>query len=284
MAPTILDILQESEARLASVDSPRLSAEVLVAEVLGCTRLALVIERDREVSPSDAEHIRALVARRESGEPVAYILGSKEFYGLAFTVTPDVLIPRPETEHIIEAVESLYSTSDCFRFADLGTGSGILAVTLACLFPNATGIAVDLSPGALAIARNNGVAHGVDGRIEFVEGDFTIPLLEKNAFDCIVSNPPYVPKQEYAEASREVTCFEPVTALVSGADGLDHIRAMLPLVLEALKPGGHFLMEIGFQQGEAVKNILVDEMSGFKGVSILKDLSGHDRIVMSQKL
>lgn len=284
MAPTILDILKESEKRLNGVDSPRLSAEVLVAEVLGCSRLTLVVDRDRHVFPEQIKQIFSLVSRREKGEPLAYILGSKEFYGLDFKVTPDVLIPRPETEHIVEKVEELYAKDAIFHFADLGTGSGILAVTLAHLFENSTGVAVDLSSGALAVARSNAVAHGVQGRLDFLEGDFTKPLFACDAFDLIVSNPPYVPQQEYDDASHEVTGYEPVMALVSGDDGLDHIRSLLPMVSAALKSGGYLLMEIDYLHGDAIKKITSQQFPEFGNVSILKDLSGHDRIVFLQKL
>jgi len=279
MAPTVLEILQRSEARLSGVDSPRLSAEVLVAEALGCSRALMLLERNRAVTPDQEAAIEPLIHRREQGEPVAYILGSKEFYGLDFKVTPDTLIPRPETEHIVELAEKFYSRDSVFRFADLGTGSGILAVTLAHQFPKASGVAVDLSPGALAVAKENALAHSVASRLEFLEGDFTKPLLLPDSFDLIVSNPPYVPEQEYAEASREVTDFEPVTALVSGPDGLDHIRAMLPHVKIALRSGGRFMMEIGYRQAAAIEKLLAAEFPEFCAVEVVKDLSGHDRII-----
>lgn len=283
-ALSIPDILKESEERLKGVDSPRLSAEILAAYVLGCTRLGLIIDRDRVVGPDEAESIRKMVARRAQGEPIAYIVGSKEFYGLDFKVTPDTLIPRPETEHIVEAVEELHGHDDSFHFADLGTGSGILAVTLAHLFPKSTGVAVDLSRGALMVAQENAQVHGVDSRLEFREGDFTTRLFEDDSFDLIVSNPPYVTEQEYHEASHEVTKYEPVTALVSGADGLDHIRAMLPHVSRALRSGGYFFVEMGWQQGSAVVDCVRQEFQVFKDVCIIKDLAGHDRIVSMQRL
>ncbi|MDC0335442.1 peptide chain release factor N(5)-glutamine methyltransferase [Pseudodesulfovibrio sp.] len=283
MAPTILDILHENELRLADVDSPRLSAELLAAEVLGCSRLDLVIDRTRVLSSNEIEKIRRLVSRRADGEPLAYIVGHKEFYGLEFRVTSDVLIPRPETEHIIEEVETLFVHDAPFRFADLGTGSGILAVTLAHLFPQALGVAVDASSSALGVAKSNAEKHAVMDRLDFLEGDFTQPLFEETSFDLIVSNPPYVTTQEYAEASHEVTGYEPVSALVSGDDGLDHIRAMMPHVLSALKSGGRFLMEFGFRQGRQIEKIIIDEFPEFKDVSIKKDLAGHDRIALLQK-
>ena len=283
MAPTILEILQASEFRLQGVDSPRLSAEVIVSEILGCTRLNLALNRDHAVDADDVERINAFVTRRANGEPLAYILNKREFYGLDFHVSSDVLIPRPETEHIIEKVEDLYPKDACFQFADLGTGSGILAVTIAHLFPYSKGLAVDLSPGALGVAEKNALAHGVLNQLSFINGDFTQPLLEVDQYDLIVSNPPYVPQQEYDEASFEVTDFEPEAALVSGEDGLEHIRAMLPHVTIALKSGGYFLMEIGYQHGDLLRGIITTQFSEFSMVSVLKDLSEHDRVVFLQK-
>lgn len=283
MPPTVRDILQESEVRLHEVDSPRLSAELLLAKVAGCSRLSLVVDRNRQLSSLELEQIHELVARRATGEPIAYILGVKEFYGLDFQVTPDVLIPRPETEHIVEKVEKLYSKSDSFHYADLGTGSGILAVTIAFLFPKATGVAVDISPAALCVAAGNAELHGVADRLEFTSGDFTTSLFGGAEFDIVVSNPPYVTENEYDAASHEVTDFEPVGALVSGADGLDHVRAMLGHVERSLRPGGSFLMEIGFGQSEGVKKIICDQFPEFGDVTIIKDLAGHARVVFLQK-
>lgn len=279
MAPTVIELLKQCESRLLGVDSPRLSAEVLVAEALGCSRLSLVIDRDRSVSSEEAERVECLVARREKGEPVAYILGSKEFYGLDFMVTPDTLIPRPETEHLIDQVEALYPNDADIRFADLGTGSGILAVTLATVFPGICGVAVDMSSGALKVARENAKVHSVSERLSFIQGDFTNHLFLQDSLDLIVSNPPYVTETEYLEASSEVTDFEPKTALVSGVDGLDHIKAMLPYVANALRPGGRFLMEIGYAQGKDVVRIVTEKFPEYETVEIMKDLAGHDRIV-----
>ncbi|MDD3310658.1 peptide chain release factor N(5)-glutamine methyltransferase [Pseudodesulfovibrio sp.] len=280
--PTRLDILRESEARLAGVDSPRLSAQLLMAEVLGCSTAAVYLDRDREVAPDQAARIAELVARRAGGEPVAYILGRREFYGLEFEVAPAVLIPRPETEHIVERVETLFARESAFHFADLGTGSGILAVTIATLFPHAKAVAMDLSEPALEVARRNAARHGVADRIRFVRGDFTRPL-PHGPYDLIVTNPPYVTEREMAEASPEVTAFEPASALVSGEDGLDHVRAMLGPVLDALRPGGALLMEVGWRHGEPIKKIMSRDFPEIGPVSIIRDLAGYDRVVFLRK-
>jgi len=284
MPPVISDILNAGEARLAGVDSPRLSAELLVAHALDCSRMDLTLNRDRAPIGAELDEIKSLLARREAGEPVAYILGEKEFYGLGFRVTPDTLIPRPETEHIVEETEALFPKDSGFRFADLGTGSGILAVTLCTLFPEAAGVAVDISPAALEVAESNARRHGVENRIEFLEADFTEQLFGPGAFDLVVSNPPYVTEGEFAAASREVTGFEPTGALVSGVDGLTHIRAMLPRVEGMLAPGGYLLMEIGCGQGGAIQKIMCGEFARFGDVRLVRDLAGLDRVVCAQKI
>lgn len=284
MAPSTFDILKQCESRLSGVDSPRLSAELLVAHVFGCSRLDLTINRDREPSQKELEEIESLVSRRESGEPIAYILGQKEFYGLDFRLTSDVLIPRPETEHIVEEVENLFTKDSAFTFVDFGTGSGILPVTICSLFQKAHGVAVDISERALLVARNNAECHSVADRLEFLLGDFTKPLFTKGKFDLVVTNPPYVTEDEFDAASHEVTEFEPTGALVSGADGLDHIRAMVPHIFDVLLEGGYMLMEIGCGQGEAVKKITLEHFGRFGEVRVIKDLAGHDRVIFARKL
>ncbi|MBI9079148.1 MAG: peptide chain release factor N(5)-glutamine methyltransferase [Pseudodesulfovibrio sp.] len=283
MASSVRIVLQEGEALLHGVDSPRLSAELLLAEVVGCSRLSLVVDYSRQLSSAECEQFRQLVSRRATGEPLAYIIGMKEFYGLDFQVTPDVLIPRPETEHIVEEIERLYDKDKPFHYADLGTGSGILAVTVAVLFPKATGVAADISRGALHVASSNAVRHDVANRLDFLLGDFTTRLFDEEVFDLILSNPPYVTEAEYDAASHEVTGFEPVGALVSGVDGLDHVRAMLGHVLHALKPGGYFLMEIGCDQGREVEKILTDQFPGFEPVVVKRDIAGLDRVLFARK-
>jgi len=282
MGLTVQAIVRECAARLADVDSPLLSARLLAGEVLGLSPLALSLERDRVLEPEQAGRIHHLTERRAAGEPVAYLLGRREFYGLDFAVTPDVLIPRPETEHLVEAALAYFSVESPIRFADLGTGSGILAVTLARLYPHALGLALDRSGPALDVARRNARAHGVEKRIVFVRGDFT-EALPCHDCDLIVANPPYVTEGEYAEASHEVTAYEPKDALVSGPDGLDHVRALLPKAHGALRPGGVLLLEIGCGQAEGVQIITSSECPGFKDFVVTRDLAGHDRVVFLRR-
>lgn len=285
MPITLHDLIGESAAFLEEkgVDSPLLSAEVLAAHVLGLDRVGLLTQKRRELSADDVLAVRQLVARRGAGEPVAYITGEREFYGLSFKVDPGVLIPRPETEHLVEKVEELFDTDSPMLFADLGTGSGILGVTIASLFPKARGLLLDVSIGALEIAEENARSHGVAERLEVRQGSMLEPFAEPGSLDLVVSNPPYVSTDEYAELDREVAAFEPPGALVSGEDGLDHLRGLLPHAAAALKQGGVILVEIGWRQGEAAKKITVEYGRNFEEVVILKDLSGHDRVLFATR-
>lgn len=282
--PLLRDALLGYADRLAAagVDSPRLSAEVLLAYALGAQRITLVAEAKRPLTNAELVRAEHFISRREKGEPVAYITGTKEFYGLDFAVTPATLIPRPETEHIVEEAQRLFPSDASFRFIDLGTGSGALAVTLAALFPQSTGLALDLSAEALAVARKNAERHGVADRIEFVPGDFR-HALPGGAYDLAVANPPYVGREAYDCLDREVALFEPTGALLSGEDGLDHVRGLLPRVQTALRGGGVLLMEIGCDQGTAVLRLLNAQDSGFESGVIISDLAGLDRVVRATR-
>jgi release factor glutamine methyltransferase len=283
--PKLKDVLSRATAVLseAGVDSPALSAQLLAEKVFGLDRLGLIMEMGRAVKEGPVAEFMELVERRASGEPAAYILGVKEFFGLEFKVGPGVLIPRPETEEIVEKVQDLFGADDNFLFSDFGTGSGILAVTVAKLFPRSRGIAVDLSPAALEIAQENARLHEVDDRVQFVLADFNRPLLSEAKFDLILANPPYLCEAELDEISYEVAEFEPVSALVSGPLGDEDIRGSVPHIGAALKKGGMSFMEIGYLQGKVAYDIF-DSCADFSGgVEVVKDLSGHDRIVVAEK-
>jgi release factor glutamine methyltransferase len=283
--PTVRDILLKTETYLRDkfVDSPRLSAQVLLASGLGLDRMGLFLNMDRPLKPSELDLIRPLVARRGAGEPVAYITGEREFFSLAFEVTPDVLIPRPETEMIVEEALRRIPAESSLTFADLGTGSGCLAVTLATHLPASRGLALDLSKGALAVAERNAVRHGVRDRLEFVEASFAGLPARHGGYGLIVSNPPYVSEGEYGELSPEVSAHEPVSALVPGSTGLEAYPAVVAAAWKTLAPGGVLILEIGWKQGEAVKHVLESTEFGFEAVAILPDLAGHDRIVLGKK-
>jgi len=283
--PAIREILRRTEVYLLEkgVDSPRLSAQVLVALGLGVDRMSLFLDLDRPLRESELAAVRPLVARRAKGEPVAYITGRREFFSLEFVVTPDVLIPRPETEMIVEEALRLFGREEPVRFADLGTGSGCLAVTLAVRFPAARGVALDVSLAALAVARENAVRHKVEDRLEFMGGDFADCRAVEDGYGCIVCNPPYVSEEEFGTLSPEVTRFEPRGALVPGVSGLEAFPAVAAVVRKRLAPGGTLLMEIGWKQGQAVKQLLESPEFDFEAVAVLPDLAGHDRVVRARK-
>jgi release factor glutamine methyltransferase len=287
MVMDLRTVLQQGTEFLsrAGVDSPALSARLLAGKVLGLTPLQILTEHRCELSPREEAELQALMRRRGQGEPVAYLLGEREFYGLCFEVTPDVLIPRPETELIVDAVLDQWAADQPVHFLDLGTGSGALAVALAHERPKARGLALDLSRAALRVARRNALKHRVAGRILFLEGDF-LQSLPARDLDLIVANPPYVTQDEYDELSPEVAAYEPRSALVSGepgGDGLDHVRGLAPGAGRALRPGGLLLIEIGWLQGRAGVKLLQDSKWGFEAVRVLPDLAGRDRVLVARK-
>jgi release factor glutamine methyltransferase len=282
-APTVREILGKTEAYLAdkAVDAPRLSAQLLLAKALGLDRLGLILAMDRPLTPDELDAVRPLVARRGRGEPVAHILGSREFYGLDFIVTPDTLIPRPETEGLIDRAKELFPDGRLGSFVDLGTGSGCLAVTLAVTFPEAAGLVLDASPAALAVARQNAARHGLADRLAFLEADFAALPPRAGGYDLVVANPPYVSEAEYRDCSREVRVFEPKSALVPGETGLEAMAPVAGAARAALAPAGWLLVEIGWKQGAAVAAILAAH--GLTAVAVRRDLAGHDRLVEGQR-
>lgn len=284
-APAIGEAVALAAAELSALglDAPRLSAELLGAKAFGLTRLGLLVQSKTQLSQEALAAFRALVARRAKGEPVAYILGEKEFFGLGFRVTVDVLIPRPETEMLIEEAQRLYPADAPLRFADFGSGSGALAVALAHVFPQARGLAVDLSSKALDVARGNARRHQVEDRLEFLCADFTSLHLPAGALDLVVANPPYVTEAEYAALSPEVHDFEPRSALLSPDAGLAHIRGLAPMAARALRPGGVLLCEFGSSQGRAVLDIFEDPASGFSDPVVLTDYAGLDRMLRASR-
>ncbi len=258
-----------------AVDAPRLTAELLLAHTLKVDRVKLYVDLDRPLEKEELSAYRGLIQRRLGGEPTQYLVGHKEFYGRRFEVDPRVLIPRPETELLVEAVlRELPKDAPC-RVLDLCTGSGCVAVTVAAERPQASVWAVDLSPRALEVARLNADKHGVAGRVTFYEGDLYAPLPPGARFDVVASNPPYVKSAELPGLQREVQ-REPKEALDGGADGLDVVRRIAAHALPHLKPGGLLALEIGDDHGEAVRQVLV--RAGCHDVRIEKDLARHDRL------
>lgn len=264
------DWLGWAAGALSGGDSPRLDAEVLLCELLGCNRAGLMIRADDVLSTEMALRYAALIERRQLGEPVAYLTGRREFWSLDLQVSPAVLIPRPDTELLVEwALERLRGT-DAPRIADLGTGSGAIALALASERPDAAVIAVDLSADALSQAAHNARLLGLE-RVDFRLGDWLAPLTGQS-FDLIVSNPPYVAEQD--PHLRDLR-FEPRRALTAGADGLADLRRIAAEAPACLKPGAALLLEHGAEQGEAVRTLL--RQCGYSAVETRPDLNGRER-------
>ena len=222
--------------------------------------------------------LRILVERRCAGEPIQYIIGETEFYGLPFHVTRDVLIPRPETEHLVEKVLSLAVRFPATRIVDVGTGSGAIAVTLAHKLPQARITAVDLSARALAVAEGNAKRNGVD--LRFLEGDLLAPVAEER-FDIVVSNPPYVAATARDTLSVEVREYEPALALFAGDDGLEVFRRLIPAAFAVLVPGGFLLLEIGFGQSPIIAALIAS--AGFAQIEFTPDLQGIPRVACARR-
>ena len=286
MALTIAEALIEGEQilRAGTVADNRRDACVLMCEVLGYDHARLIAQNRDEISDQDRESYLAAVRRRAAGEPLQYIIGHREFYGLDFIVTPDVLIPRPETEFLVEKVISLACTNvpDSPLIADIGTGSGCIAVAIASQVGRARLIATDISESALSVARSNAERHGVASRIEFLEGDLLAPL-EKltGVVDIVVSNPPYVPDRSLATLQREVRDHEPHVALSGGADGLYFYRRLLLEGAVYLTRSGFMILEIGFSQVEDV--IRLGRDAKWDLVEVTNDLQGIPRTLVFQR-
>lgn len=265
-------------------DSPRLEAEVLLAHALDCPRIGLYTAFDQEPSEAVRGTFRELVRRRAEGEPVAYLVGRREFYSLSFRVSPAVLVPRPETELLVIAILDLAKAAgnDSPDIVDVGTGSGAIAISAAKYLPKARVAAVDVSAGALALARENAAEHGVAARIEFVEGDLLAPLPPDRQFDLIASNPPYVSATEWDSLPDDVRKYEPRQALVAGPNGTEVIERLIPQAAERLRPGGHLLIELSPMIHPAVCRLLAAEPR-LDPQPTLKDFARHPRIAIARR-
>ncbi len=266
------------QIQAAGVDAARLTAEALVAHVLGLTRAQVLARPERVLTPHECERLQTLVARAAEGEPLAYLVGTREFFGLDFEVTPDVLVPRPETERLVElALDVLGGPGDADRHViDVGTGSGIIGVTLAVRRPAVRVTALDVSTAALEVARRNATRHGVAGRMRFLAQDLLDPAPQQA--DLICANLPYIPATDVDVLP--VSRHEPRLALDGGADGLAVIRRLVAQSVDVLKPGGGLLLEIEARQGPTVAALCAAAFPG-SDVRVVRDLAGLDRVVQT---
>lgn len=261
------------------LDTPRLDAEVLLAHVLGMDRLHLYVRFDEPLEQAELVRYRVAVRRRVQREPVAYITGEKEFMGLAFHVTPAVLVPRPETELVVETAAALLAARPAPLVADVGTGSGAIAVALLHKLSAARAVAVDISADALRVAVANAARHGVAERLEFIAGDFLAPLGERR-FDAVLVNPPYVAAADMERLPPEVRC-ELAAALYGGQDGLTYYRRLAADGPARLLPGGYIVCEIGQGQDAAVTALL--RQTGLTVTEVRRDLAKIPRVVVARK-
>ncbi|WP_224368326.1 peptide chain release factor N(5)-glutamine methyltransferase [Hyalangium versicolor] len=257
------------------VDAPRLTAEILLGHVLKTTRVRLYVDLDRPLAKEELASFRALIERRMAGEPTQYLTGVKEFYNRSFKVDARVLIPRPETELLVEAALRVLPKDAPSRALDVCTGSGCIAISLASERPQASLLATDLSPDACALARENAETLGVGARVTVVQGDLFAPVPADARFQLVASNPPYIASEEIPGLSAEVR-REPRLALDGGRDGLAVLRRVIEGARRCLLPGGLLAMEIGETQGAAVRELL--QAAGFQDARVEKDLERRDRL------
>jgi release factor glutamine methyltransferase len=277
---TILRVLGWTQGRFAErgLPTPRLDAELLLASVLGCDRVALYTHFDQPLQADELTRFRALIRRRLAGEPVAYLLGTKEFRSLELTVDRRVLVPRPETETVVEVALALLEAVAAPRIVDVGTGSGAIALAVKRARPDAAVLAVDASPEAAEVARANAERLGL--AVEVVVGDLLEPVCARAPFALVASNPPYIPTGEIAALPPEVRA-EPHAALDGGPDGLAVIRRVVVAAEPLLVPGGALVLEVGDGQAPSVSALLT--AAGYLAPEVTRDLTGVERVVSARR-
>lgn len=282
MSLTLVKAWKGARARLeaAGLSGPVIDARLLVEAAADATRVDIVTDPYRELTPEQEAKLEEYLARRERREPVSHILGRKGFWKIMLSVTSDVLTPRPDTETVVEYSLREFPEHAPWRILDLGVGSGAILLALLAERPAAKGLGVDVSEEALAVARDNAASLGLANRAAFLRGDWTAGL-DSAAFDLVVSNPPYIADDVIETLEPEVRDHEPRIALSGGRDGLDHYRLLAPEILRVLKPGGRFAVEIGYDQKEAVEALFKDAGAIF--VTTIKDLADRDRVVVGEK-
>lgn len=282
MTQTLLQAWTGAKDRLkaAGIDSPVIDARHLLEAAAGARRIDLVTDPYRALTEEQQALMDSYVERRARREPVSRILGAKGFWKIMLRVTPDVLTPRPDTETILDVVLAAFDEYRRFRILDLGVGSGAILLAILAERPLGTGLGVDVSEEALAVARDNAASLGLEQRVALLRTDWTAGL-EGEEFDVVVSNPPYIPSAVIETLEPEVRDHEPRLALDGGEDGLDAYRLLSSEILRVLKPGGLFAVEIGYDQSEAVEALF--KAAGAEGVRTVKDLAVRDRVVTGTK-
>ena len=278
----VFEILKSATEKLAEkkIENPRLDSEVLLAYVLNCRRLKLYTDSKKILTAEEISRFENLIERRAEKIPVAYLVGTKEFFGFNFVVTDDVLIPRPDTEILTQCAIDFFQNNGGKNFLDIGTGSGAICISILKFCRNISAVAVDISEKSLEVAKFNAKKFGVDDRVNFFCGNLFEPVTEKK-FDAIISNPPYIPTDDLKNLQAEVK-REPKIALDGGEDGLNFYRKIISDAKKFLLPKGLLAFEVGINQAADVKKIL--EENNFHDAKILKDLSGIERVVLARRL
>ncbi|MEW5843105.1 MAG: peptide chain release factor N(5)-glutamine methyltransferase [Bacteroidota bacterium] len=279
---TVLESLQLSTEYLEKkrIESARLNAELLLAEILNCKRLDLYLKFDQPLKENEVDKYRELISRRGKFEPLQYITGKAEFFGLTFKVNSSVLIPRPETELMVEAIIERFKSADGCRILDIGTGSGNISVTLAKFLENCSVTTIDTSEEIISLAKENAAQIGSSENINFIKADMNNYSTDGVPFDLIVSNPPYVSMADYSETQREIREFEPATAVTDFGDGLTFYKLISSRLNYILKTGGSIYLEVGMGQAAGVASILQER--GVQKINFIKDYQQIDRIVYGE--
>jgi len=286
---TILKLLSWTSDHFASfgIEHPRVDAEILLAHTLGLRRIDLYVQYDKPLLRQELARFRESIQRRVQREPVAYIIGEKEFWSLELKVTPAVLIPRPETECVVEtalAVIAEDAGAGVRKILELGTGSGAVILALAAERPGDILCATDQSEEVLSIARENAERHGVLQRVSFFRGDWFAPIdRQADGFDLILSNPPYIRRNDIPDLQPEIFCFEPNTALDGGPSGIESLGHIITAAPPYLRPNGHLLLEIGHDQRTALERV-IEKTGSYQEAVFIKDYSGQDRVLRIRKM
>jgi len=280
---TVLESIKLSTEFLTNkgIESPRVNAELMLAKILNCKRLDLYLSFDRPLNEQETNLYREFIRRRSKFEPLQYILGSVEFYGMEFIVDKSVLIPRPETEILVETILNSFNKEDELNILDIGTGSGIIAISLAKYLPSSSVTAIDLSESALNKAKENAKLNEVENQINFMSSDITTSdFKHQNNFDIIVSNPPYISLDEYQNLAPELRLYEPKSALTDNSDGLNFYRIICRESNSLLKKGGKLFFELGQGQSKEVSDLMMKE--NFSNIIIKKDYQNIDRVICGE--